>query len=206
MNKEKYFGVINQLSDKELVKHLYLTQAFLLLLSILLSTIVFPFNWSLFQFDFQQFLIGIAAGLMVVFIDIIWMKVLPEKYHDDGGLNHRVFASRNPFHIAIIAATVAFSEELLFRGIIQTEFGLLISSVVFALIHYRYLFNWFLFANIILLSLLIGYIFQLTNNLWVTIMMHFLIDFLLGIIIRYKWFGYKVNRDNHSLSSPVKNE
>ncbi|MEM5598897.1 CPBP family glutamic-type intramembrane protease [Niallia circulans] len=56
-------------------------------------------------------------------------------------MNKRVFENRNPFHIAFIALMVAFCEEILFRGVIQTNLGLLLSCLLFAMMHYRYLFN-----------------------------------------------------------------
>jgi membrane protease YdiL (CAAX protease family) len=101
-------------------------------------------------------------------------------------LNERIFKNRNILHILIIALFVAFSEELLFRGIIQTKVGLILASIIFAIIHYRYLFNWFLFVNIVVLSFFIGLIFECTDNLAVTISMHFVIDFLLGVYIKFK--------------------
>ncbi|GKU81038.1 hypothetical protein NCCP28_04340 [Niallia sp. NCCP-28] len=193
MNKEAYFQLIKELPDKQLIKHLYLTQLLLLAIAFILHTFIFKSATlkELFVIDINEMLLGVAAGVAVVVFDIIMMKCLPAEYNDDGGLNHRIFSARNPLHIAIIAFVVAFVEELLFRGIIQTHLGLWISSIVFAVIHYRYLFNRFLFANIIILSLIIGALFQWTENIFVTIIMHFMIDFLLGIIIRYRLFGYK---------------
>ncbi|MDM5229334.1 CPBP family intramembrane metalloprotease [Cytobacillus sp. NJ13] len=189
--RKRYADIIKELTDKELLFHLYLTQVLILSISLILSIILFnsfeEFQ-ALFVFDDINILvIGAAAGAAVVLIDIVLMKVLPEKLYDDGGLNEKIFQNRNFLHIAFIAAVVAFSEELLFRGVIQTHFGLAISSLIFALVHYRYLFNWFLFVNIITLSFLIGYIYHITNNLLVTIVMHFLIDFLLGILIRKRY-------------------
>ena len=140
-------------------------------------------------------LVGGTASLIVVLVDLIFMKLLPEKYYDDGGLNERIFQKR-PFHqIAVIAAVVAIGEEILFRGVIQTHFGLIASSLLFALVHYRYLFNWFLFVNIIALSFLIGFIYSQTGNLLVTIFMHFLVDFLSGCIIRYKFIKKHKERE-----------
>jgi uncharacterized protein len=72
----------------------------------------------------------------------------------------------------------------LFRGVIQTHFGLFVASIVFALLHVRYLEKWFLFVMVVLLSFFLGYIYQWTNSLWVTIFAHFLIDFILAIDIR----------------------
>ncbi|PKG24150.1 CPBP family intramembrane glutamic endopeptidase [Niallia nealsonii] len=197
MNKEAYFQLIKELSEKQLIKHLYLTQLLLLTIAFILHTFIFKSSTlkELFIVDVNEMWLGFAAGVAVVIFDVILMKCLPAEYNDDGGLNHRIFSARNPLHIAFIAFVVAFVEELLFRGILQTHLGLWISSIIFAVIHYRYLFNWFLFANIIILSLIIGVLFEWTENILVTIIMHFMIDFLLGIIIRYQLFGYnKVNQ------------
>lgn len=186
--KNNYTEMIKEISNKELMFHLYLTQIILLTISFILGMILFDsfseflnlFQWN----DHRIFLIGGVAGLAVVLLDFILMKVLPASYYDDGGLNERIFRNRNIVHIAFIAAIIAFCEELLFRGIIQTHVGLVVSSIIFAVVHYRYLFNWFLFLNIIVLSFFIGYLFLLTGNLLVTIFMHFIIDFLLGLLIK----------------------
>lgn len=188
MMKDRYKETIDGLTDKELLFHLFATQILLLAISIILSWFLFDrfaelkniFIWP----DFQILTVGVVAGAAVVLADVVMMKFLPSSYYDDGGLNERIFQGRTIPQIAIIAAVVAFSEELLFRGIIQTTFGLIISSIIFAIVHYRYLFNWFLFLNIVLLSFLIGFIYMQTNNLLVTITMHFVIDFLLGLIIK----------------------
>ncbi|MFC0415498.1 lysostaphin resistance A-like protein [Cytobacillus solani] len=186
--KNNYADMIKEISTKQLLFHLYFTQLILLTISLILGIILFDslseflnlFQWT----DYRIFLIGGVAGLAVVLLDLILMRILPASYYDDGGLNERIFRNRNIIHIAFIAAVVAFCEEVLFRGIIQTHVGLVFSSIIFAIVHYRYLFNWFLFVNIIVLSFFIGYLFLLTGNLWVTIFMHFIIDFLLGILIR----------------------
>jgi uncharacterized protein len=187
--KKKYFELINGLTDKDLLFHLYMTQVILWAISLILGFLFFD-DFSYFNnfnlIDFQIISIGIPAGIAVVIADILLMKWLPSSYYDDGGLNERIFKNRNAFHILIIALLVAFSEELLFRGIIQTKVGLILASIIFAIIHYRYLFNWFLFINIVLLSFFIGLIFEWTDNLAVTIVMHFIIDFLLGVYIKIK--------------------
>jgi membrane protease YdiL (CAAX protease family) len=186
--KRKYKELVSVLTEKELLFHLYMTQIILLVISLILGFFLFD-NFSFFQFDWKDIrilTIGIPCGIAVVAADLLLMNILPPSYYDDGGLNERIFKNRNLFHVLIIAAVVAFSEELLFRGIIQTKVGLLIASIVFAIIHYRYLFNWFLFLNIILLSFFIGFIYVKTGNLAVTIWMHFTIDFLLGLYIKYR--------------------
>lgn len=188
--KDRYKETVAGLTEKDLLFHLVATQILLLTISAVLGMILFD---SLHEFkelfvwrDWSILSIGLTAGAAVVIMDFILMKYLPKSYYDDGGLNERIFKNRSVFQIMLIAAIVAISEEILFRGVIQTNTGLIISSIIFAVVHYRYLFNWFLFANIILLSFLIGYIYLVTDNLLVTIMMHFFIDFILGLIIKFR--------------------
>lgn len=187
--KKKYNDLIKGLTDKELLFHLYMTQVILLVISFVLGVLLFDhfaFLQSFSILDFRIITIGIPAGIAVVVVDMVLMKWLPSSFYDDGGLNERIFKNRKIIHIAWIAAFVAISEELLFRGIIQTKVGLVVASLIFAIIHYRYLFNWFLFSNIVILSFFIGYIYQWTENLAVTIVMHFIIDFLLGLFIKFR--------------------
>lgn len=191
MNKAKYTAIINQLSDRDLIKNVYITQFLLLIITFILYIFVFQSNpplTTVFKYEQTDFIIGLIAGLAITGIDIFLMIRFSKHYHDDGGVNKRVFENRNPFHIAFIALMVAFCEEVLFRGVIQTNLGLLLSCLLFAMMHYRYLFNPFLFMNVILVSFVIGVLFEVTENLWVTVIMHFLIDFLLGCIIRFKLF------------------
>lgn len=188
--KDRYKETVAGLTEKELLFHLTATQIFLLTISAILGMFLFDsikeFR-ELFVWDDRNILLyGLGAGAAVVSLDVILMKYLPTAYYDDGGLNERIFKNRSVPEIMLIAAIVASSEEILFRGVIQTNAGLIISSLVFAGMHYRYLFNWFLFTNIILLSFLIGYIYLITNNLAVTIVMHFVIDFIIGLIIKFK--------------------
>jgi len=188
--KERYKETVAGLTEKELLFHLVATQIVLLTISAILGMILFDslnefknlFIWD----DFSILTVGFGTAILVVTIDILLMKYLPPSYYDDGGLNERIFKNKTILQIALIAAMVAISEEILFRGIIQTNAGLMITSIIFAVVHYRYLFNWFLFLNIILLSFLIGYIYMQTDNLLVTIAMHFIIDFLLGLMIKFR--------------------
>jgi uncharacterized protein len=187
--KNKYNELIKGLTDRQLLSHLYMTQIILLGITFILGILLFDHFSYLKTIDFSDvriLLIGVPAGAFVVIVDIILMRLLPKSFYDDGGLNERIFKNRSVIHIALIAAFVAFSEELLFRGVIQTKVGLILASLIFAIIHYRYLFNWFLFSNIVILSFFIGAVYEWSNNLALTMIMHFTIDFLLGLYIKYK--------------------
>jgi len=178
------------MTDREIIKALYLTQFVLLTISLILGIFLygdFSTFFQLFQWEPSSILVyGLGSGLVIVLADVVLMKILPEKYYDDGGINERLFANQPIWHIAVFTAFIAITEELLFRGIIQTFMGFLAASIIFALIHFRYLSHWYLTLNVLVLSFWIGAVFEWTNNLAVTIIMHFIIDFLLGIVIHYK--------------------
>lgn len=182
--------LINEMSDEELQSSLILSQLLLLGLAIILGFLFFdrPSVWlNLFSWNIKEIAYyGIIPGLIIVIIDVIIMYVLPKKYYDDGGINERIFKNRSVGSIMFIAIVVAICEELLFRGVIQTTFGFVFASSIFALIHVRYLKKPVLLISIIFISFYIGYLFELTGNLLVTITTHFIVDFLLGIIIRHQ--------------------
>ncbi|MEH7236891.1 CPBP family intramembrane glutamic endopeptidase [Bacillus sp. JJ1562] len=180
--------IIKHLPDKEIVFHLYLTQGILLVVSLVLGFFLFD-NWSSFiklwdWKDWNILLIGSAFALVVVFVDFLLMKWLPEAMYDDGGINERIFQKRSIPHIFILCLLISFSEEILFRGVIQTHFGLIIASSIFALLHVRYLYKWVLLISVVFLSFLLGYIYELYQNLWITVYAHFWIDFIFAVKLR----------------------
>ncbi|MNP75377.1 CAAX amino terminal protease self- immunity [compost metagenome] len=81
---------------------------------------------------------------------------------------------------------VAVCEELLFRGAIQHTFGPYWTSILFAVIHVRYLRHWIPTAWVFLSSYGLGYIYIHTGTLWAPILCHFLIDLFSGLVIRYR--------------------
>nr|WP_042346322.1 CPBP family intramembrane glutamic endopeptidase [Bacillus massiliigorillae] len=192
--KNKQAELIKYISDEVLVLNVWVTQGIVLAVSTILAFFLFDSLsefLSLFRFIDGKLVWGIIAGLLVVMIDVILMKILPTSFYDDGGINERIFRNLPYLHIFFLTLVIAICEELLFRGVIQYNTNLWVASAIFALVHYRYLFKPFLLLNITLLSLFIGLLFELTNNLMVTIIAHFIIDFLLGIIIKIKYVREK---------------
>ncbi|WP_164668736.1 CPBP family intramembrane glutamic endopeptidase [Virgibacillus doumboii] len=186
----KQSEIIKQLTDEELTKQLYFSQVLLLVVSFLLSLFFFDTiaEWlTYFHFDvYEVAYYGLLPGLIIVTIDIVLIYIFPKKYYDDGGINDRIFKNRSIGGIFVLALLVAITEELLFRGVIQTTFGYFIASVLFAVVHIRYLKKPVLLISVLVVSFYIGYIFVLTENLVVTITAHFIVDFLLGAVIRFK--------------------
>jgi membrane protease YdiL (CAAX protease family) len=178
---------IQMMSDREVLIHLYLTQLLLIVISVIIAFFLFDFSTlrRIWQFDAATvFTYGGGSALLVLAVDFLAMRYLPNQWYDDGGINEKIFQNRSIPHIFFLCLLIAFSEEWLFRGVIQTHFGLFIASTVFALLHIRYLEKWFLFIMVVLLSFFLGSIYEWTNSLWVTIFAHFLIDFILAVDIR----------------------
>lgn len=188
----KQSEIIKMMSDEELKKQLLLSQFLFLFIGFILS--IFLFNkltdWFIYiNWDINEIVYyGVIPGLIIVFIDILLMIVLPKRYYDDGGINERIFKNQSIAYIFILSLVVAISEEVLFRGVIQTTFGYVFASVLFALVHFRYLKKPVLLVSVLFVSFYIGYMFEITGNLLVTIIAHFTVDFLSGLLIRFpKW-------------------
>lgn len=182
--------LIKHLSDEELKKNVLFSQGLFFMLALLLSVFLFDnfFDWqNYFIWNTKEILYyGILPGLIIVSVDFILMRVFPKSAFDDGGMNERIFQRQSVFNIFVISFVVAVSEEFLFRGVIQTTFGYVFASILFAVVHVRYLKKPVLFLSVVFVSLYIGYIFLITENLIITITIHFVVDFLLGLYIRFK--------------------
>ncbi|WP_099158391.1 CPBP family intramembrane glutamic endopeptidase [Virgibacillus ndiopensis] len=186
----KQSELIKHMSDFELKKQLIISQVILLVLSMLLSLFMFDqmSQWfSYFNLDSKEIVYyGIIPGLTIVVLDFLLIYIFPKRYYDDGGINVKLFKNRTVGDICFITLIVALSEELLFRGVIQTSFGYIIASTIFALVHIRYLTKPVLLISVIFVSFYIGYMFEITENLYCTIVSHFIVDFLLGLVIRFQ--------------------
>lgn len=197
MKRNNQAQMITQMSDKEVTVQLVLTQLIIMSLALIGSVFLFESFWgdwsTLFVLDLRLlFLYGVLPGLMVLLIDGFLVYRLPQRMYDDGGINSKVFKNRTALGIIGITLFVAVSEEMLFRGVLHTEFGYIAASVLFAVMHIRYLTKIVLFISVLFVSFFIGYMFEITGSLLVTITAHFIIDVVLAFGIRYgKWGGEK---------------
>lgn len=186
----KHNELVLKLSHKQLLQALFQSQFIFFSIAIVLSFFLFDHihEWfTLFTVDVKQILFyGVIPGILIVCINIFLTVILPAEWLDDGGLNEKLFKHSSILQIFCIAAIVAISEEVLFRGLIQTVFGYFFASAIFVIVHIRYLKKPVLLISITAVSFYIGYLYVLTTNLFVTMMVHFIVDFILGLFIRYK--------------------
>jgi len=81
--------------------------------------------------------------------------------------------------ILLLAVFSAVGEELLFRGAIQNQFGLVIASVLFGLMHFPVMpvmIPWTITA--MLMGFVLGGLYMYSGNILAPILLHFLINFL----------------------------
>lgn len=112
-----------------------------------------------------------------------WLKKAKalEQTYKNAMLNMAHMSSISDFILALLvmALAPAIFEEVLFRGAFQKIFiqwtknawiGIIITSILFSAIHFSY----FGFLPRIALGMILGLIFYYTNNLWLSILQHFL--------------------------------
>lgn len=179
---------VDDLDDRMLLINLYTTQGLTFIIGLI---------WVLFQrqnlvalfkvpkeLTFLWWGVGLAAA--VILVDLLISRFVPEEAGDDGGVNDRIFRKRPVWHIALISFIVAICEELLFRGAIQHAIGPYWTSIVFATIHVRYLRHWIPTGLVFSISYGLGWIYMQTGSIWSAIIAHFVIDLVMGLIIRFR--------------------
>jgi membrane protease YdiL (CAAX protease family) len=84
--------------------------------------------------------------------------------------------------IVVISAFAGFAEEMLFRGIIQVKYGIIIAGVLFGLVH-------FITPAYIIVTMIMGFyigiFYYVYENLLVPIMMHFIYNLAALTYLRY---------------------
>ncbi len=88
----------------------------------------------------------------------------------------------NSFDVIFLSFAAGFGEEILFRGAIQGQLGIWITSIIFIAIHgYLNIFNLGMFVFgifLTLFSVLLGYLFE-EYGIWSSITAHFIYDLVL---------------------------
>ncbi|WP_339062644.1 CPBP family intramembrane glutamic endopeptidase [Tepidibacillus marianensis] len=187
---------IGELDTPTLLLNLYLTQLITVVIAFLLYYIFYQLPpVRVFQYvvlsriEIKSFLVGLCLSVIIVLFDILLTRFVPKAWIDDGGINEKIFGKIPIWHIGVISIVVGFSEELLFRGAIQGLIGVNLTSILFTLIHFRYLNRWVLTIEAFVISLALGYL-SFYLGWFSNFVAHTLIDFLLGIILQQ---GYLEN-------------
>ncbi|NGQ94612.1 CPBP family intramembrane metalloprotease [Brevibacillus sp. SYP-B805] len=131
-----------------------------------------------------QFLYVIGVIVLVVGSSIGMEHFLPARWQDDGEISRKIFQGLSIWSTFWLCLFVGLSEEWLFRGVLQPLLGNGWTSVLFAIVHYRYLRKPLLMLSVLLTSLLLGWLFSFTGGLLAPVAAHAMIDFLLALYLR----------------------
>lgn len=149
--------------------------------------------------DAWPILIGAASGVAMSLSSLVIAK-FARKYKDRfpflSGFDELVstmlqplFKEATPLDIFLIAFSSGFCEEVFFRGVLQTQLGLVPAAVIFGLVHcggkqYLIYVIWAMLAG-----LLFGVLLQVSGGLWLPITMHVVNNLVSITMIRYQ-VGY----------------
>ena len=118
-------------------------------------------------------LLGVSTAVATVSLGLLAYRLLPVLREIADELAPRLLDGASYGGLALVAVFSGVGEETFFRGAIQQEFGLVVASLVFGLVHVgpdrRYLV-WTLWA--ILAGFLFGALYELTEGLLAPILAH----------------------------------
>ncbi|MGB0514543.1 MAG: lysostaphin resistance A-like protein [Wenzhouxiangellaceae bacterium] len=134
----------------------------------------------------------VAPMMMLMQADWGWVREL-NRIVDE--LMHMLFRDAGPDAVFVVALLAGICEELLFRGVIQHGLtgplgpapALVAASLLFGLAH---AVSRAYFITTLLIGLYLGALYQITDNLLVPILVHFLYDWIM-----LHWFIARMRAD-----------
>lgn len=135
----------------------------------------------------QQVLIGIGLGLIMIPVVAgleALMRVMGFSANQDvEALTEQLLGGlfETPFGIITLGASAALGEETIFRGAAQPRFGLVLTSLLFAIVHSNYGLS---FSTLIVfaLGMVLGWV-RLRHNTTTSMIMHGVYNSSLGLLV-----------------------
>lgn len=105
-----------------------------------------------------------------------------------------LFENAGLIDLFFISLLAGISEELLFRGVLQVKYGIILASLLFGLAH----FVTPAYAVVaVIMGFYIGYIYQVSGSLLVPVQLHFIYDLSALIYLRYFVTSEAINIDKY---------
>jgi uncharacterized protein len=137
-------------------------------------------------------------------ISILVLLIFKQSMVDQSAVRHLRGLLEHPFLFSLttleIVTLVPFTEELLFRGFLQSwlkrklnsaTIAIIFSSIVFALFHFSIsqgISNIELLSALFLLSCFLGFLYEKQRSLWATVSMHAFFN-LISVVMIFKEMG-----------------
>lgn len=138
----------------------------------------------------REFVIGLLATIPLVALFIAMMSDYGDRISVVADLKRTmlqyvrpIFMQARFLDLLVISAAAGVSEEMLFRGVIQTQLGLLPASILFGLLHF--VTPAYAIAAT-LMGMYIGLVFHVSGSLFAVILLHTLYDLYALAYCRYQ--------------------
>lgn len=131
---------------------------------------------------------GIIVPLLLV---LILFKLVPsvDYLYDE---NVRTLADLYSLRFMVPYFLVnAFMEELIFRGALQCSIGFLPAAIIFTAVHISYYKKPLMLAHVFVLGLFIGWLFVVTQSLWICTIAHACYNWTLMWLIKTDRVQYR---------------
>ncbi|CAI8851498.1 CAAX amino terminal protease family [Brevibacillus sp. IT-7CA2] len=176
-----------EVDEATLRLNLWLTQGIVMGVAAVGSLLVLGWDATLSLFTLpgwnaMLWAVFVAAGIIIT--SIAMDRYVPKRWQDDGSINEKVFGAMLPSTTILVCMVVGVGEEWLFRGVIQSLTGNFWSSLIFTLIHIRYLKKTLMVISVFGTSWILGLLFSHYQSLWPSIVAHFLIDVMLAFYLQ----------------------
>ena len=178
----------SQIDKDKMFFNICITQLIALVIAIIWGYFGKIFWWNTIFWDISIInSIYIVTGLFV-FNAIFYMFRNQLKFMNYDWIIKKIyipiFGKFNILQCIILSILSGFCEEALFRGVMSVAWGLIISSIVFGLLHLgdkRLIFSGIWIA---IIGFCFAYVYKITGNLGISIVAHFLNNFLCFIAVK----------------------
>ena len=178
----------SQIDNDKMFFNICITQLIALVIAVIWGYFGKIFWWNQIFFDFSIInSLYIVTGLFVFnAIFYIFRKQLKFMHYDwlIKSIYIPIFGKFNIWQCILLSILSGFCEEALFRGVMSVAWGLIISSIVFGLLHLgdkRLIFSGIWIA---IIGFCFAYVYKITGNLGISIVAHFLNNFLCFIAVK----------------------
>lgn len=145
----------------------------------------------------ESLIISGVASVGLLLFGVILTLTIPEDYIDD---TNKTYQNERFPDVFIFMFVAVLFEETLFRGIIQNLLliftghqwvAILLTALLFIAFHFHYFKKPIMLLNICIPSLVFSWIYFKTNNILVPIFVHFVLNFGITILFKYKLISFK---------------
>lgn len=143
------------------------------------------------KFNIKIFVLAIITGIILAALGYgfyKWMKkakkfqAIVELFED---VLSPAFNNLKPRDIVILSMVSGFSEEIFFRGLLFTHFGIIISSLAFGILHMPGFKFWIYAVWAALSGALFCFFLSISGSLWLPVIAH-IINNMIGMFILQK--------------------